>query len=138
MTDYLSEEEREELAADELKRQQLRRENELNDLRLICETEHGRRFIWRLIEQAGVWRTTYTGEALSAAFAEGKRNTGLKVFSDVMEACPDQYLAMGQRGQRGIAMNLFERLMYRRLCNEQPADGGAAPAASEPSPDSCG
>lgn len=28
-------------------------------------------------------------------------------------------------------MNLFERLLYRRLCNEQPADGGAAPAASE-------
>lgn len=30
-------------------------------------------------------------------------------------------------------MNLFERLMYCRLCNEQPGDGGAAPAASEPS-----
>ncbi|EMA3752563.1 peptidase [Salmonella enterica] len=30
-------------------------------------------------------------------------------------------------------MNLFERLLYRRLCNEQSADGGAAPAASEPS-----
>lgn len=30
-------------------------------------------------------------------------------------------------------MNLFERLLYRRLCNEQPADGGAAPAPSEPS-----
>lgn len=29
-------------------------------------------------------------------------------------------------------MNLFERLLYRRLCNEQHADGGAAPAASEP------
>lgn len=29
-------------------------------------------------------------------------------------------------------MNLFELLIYRRLCNEQPADGGAAPAASEP------
>ncbi|WP_221918671.1 peptidase [Klebsiella oxytoca] len=29
-------------------------------------------------------------------------------------------------------MNLFERLLYRRLCNEQPVDGGAAPAASEP------
>lgn len=27
-------------------------------------------------------------------------------------------------------MNLFERLLYRRLCNEQPADGGAAPAAA--------
>lgn len=30
-------------------------------------------------------------------------------------------------------MSLFERLLYRRLCNEQPVDGGAAPAASEPS-----
>ncbi|HGT5940334.1 TPA: peptidase, partial [Escherichia coli] len=30
-------------------------------------------------------------------------------------------------------MNLFERLLYRRLCNEQPVDVGAAPAASEPS-----
>lgn len=30
-------------------------------------------------------------------------------------------------------MTLFERLLHRRFCNEQPADGGAAPAASEPS-----
>ncbi|MES0240587.1 peptidase [Citrobacter cronae] len=29
-------------------------------------------------------------------------------------------------------MNLFERFLHRRLCNEQPADGGAAPAPSEP------
>ncbi|EAA4082896.1 peptidase [Salmonella enterica subsp. salamae] len=28
-------------------------------------------------------------------------------------------------------MNLFDRLLHRRLCNEQPADGGAAPASSE-------
>ncbi|WP_417647858.1 peptidase [Enterobacter hormaechei] len=28
-------------------------------------------------------------------------------------------------------MNLFDRLLHRRLCNEQPADGGAAPAQSE-------
>lgn len=27
-------------------------------------------------------------------------------------------------------MNLFDRLLHRRLCNEQPADGGAAPAAA--------
>lgn len=29
-------------------------------------------------------------------------------------------------------MNLFERLMFSRLCNEQASDGGAAPAAPEP------
>lgn len=28
-------------------------------------------------------------------------------------------------------MNLFDRLLHRRLCNEQPADSGAAPASSE-------
>ena len=32
-------------------------------------------------------------------------------------------------------MNLFERLLYSRLCNEQPVDGGAAPAASAPAGD---
>lgn len=31
-------------------------------------------------------------------------------------------------------MNLFDRLLNRRLCNEQPADGGAAPALSDPAP----
>lgn len=31
-------------------------------------------------------------------------------------------------------MNLFERLLFRRLCNEQGADGGAAPASSAPAP----
>ena len=31
-------------------------------------------------------------------------------------------------------MNLFDRLLNRRLCNEQPDDGGAAPAPSEPAP----
>ncbi|EPV0628789.1 peptidase [Citrobacter koseri] len=31
-------------------------------------------------------------------------------------------------------MNLFERLLYSRLCNEQSVDGGAVPAASEPAP----
>ncbi|HHJ4330242.1 TPA: peptidase [Citrobacter freundii] len=28
-------------------------------------------------------------------------------------------------------MNLFDRLLHHRLCNEQPADGGAAPAPSD-------
>lgn len=59
MTEYLSAEEQEALAEEAAKKQRLRRDNELNDLRLICDTEHGRRFIWRLLEQAGVWRSTY-------------------------------------------------------------------------------
>lgn len=29
-------------------------------------------------------------------------------------------------------MTLFDRLLHRRLCNEQPTDGGAAPAPSAP------
>jgi hypothetical protein len=35
-------------------------------------------------------------------------------------------------------MNLFERLMYRRLCNEQPADGGKQLQQHRTIPDSCG
>lgn len=35
-------------------------------------------------------------------------------------------------------MILFERLLHRRLCNEQPADGGAAPAPSDPAAPAAG
>lgn len=82
------------LAAEQNKKAENQRKNELNDLKLVMETECGRRVIWRLMEQAGVFSSSYTGEALSSAFAEGKRNSGLRLFNEVMQACPDLYLVM--------------------------------------------
>ena len=71
-------------------------------------------------------------DAMAMVFNEGQRNLALELFQRVMAHCPEQYLKMAKEAsEQEVIMNLFERLLYRRLCNEQPVDGGAAPAASE-------
>ena len=59
-------------------------------------------------------------DAMAMAFNEGQRNLALELFQRVMAHCPEQYLKMAKEAsEQGVIMNLFERLLYRRLCNEQ-------------------
>ena len=69
------------------------RERELADLKLVMESTEGRRFIWRLLDRAGVFRTSFTGNSTSF-FNEGQRNMGLIVLADVHEACAERYIQM--------------------------------------------
>lgn len=48
----------------------------------------GRRIVWRQLAACGVFRTTFTGEALSSAFQEGQRAAGLAILARVMEIAP--------------------------------------------------
>jgi hypothetical protein len=49
---------------------------------------------WRLLDQAGVFRTSFNTNAMSMAFADGGRNYGLRMLGMVHALCPDQYPAM--------------------------------------------
>jgi len=69
------------------------RDRELHDLRTLMDTVEGRRFVWRLLERAGVFRTSFTGNS-TTFFNEGQRNMGLIVLADVHEACADKYVVM--------------------------------------------
>lgn len=69
------------------------RDIELADMRKIMATREGRRFVWRLLDRAGVFRTSFTGNS-TTFFNEGMRNMGLMVIGDVMAACADQYVVM--------------------------------------------
>ena len=69
------------------------RDRELDDLRRIMDTDHGRRFIWRLLDRAGLYRTSFTGNS-ETFFREGMRNLGLMVQADIHEACPEKYMLM--------------------------------------------
>lgn len=48
----------------------------------------GRRIVWRQLAACGVFRTTFTGEALSSAYQEGQRAVGLAILARVMEIAP--------------------------------------------------
>lgn len=74
--------------------QERRRRQELSDLEWVMSDGRGRRVVWRLLEQAGVFRLSYTGDALSTAFNEGQRNSGLRLMADCLEAAPEKYTLM--------------------------------------------
>ena len=58
----------------------------------LMSTSFGREWIWDVLSSCHCFATTFNGDALSSAFAEGERNVGLRILSDILVACPDQYI----------------------------------------------
>lgn len=63
------------------------RKRDLSDLRFILETEQGRRFCRRILEEGKVFSSTFTGNS-TTFFLEGQRSLALKLFDDMCEAAP--------------------------------------------------
>lgn len=72
-----------------------RREQEIADFRWLMSDPHGRRFVWRLMSEGGVFYETFVpGDALATAHREGKRVQGLKLLNEVLEVCPEHWVNM--------------------------------------------
>lgn len=77
-------------------REQLRKIHaaaEAQDFQAIAILPEGRRLLRRLMSECGVYQTSFTGEALSAAHKEGKRVIGLWVLEQ-FNSCPDLYIQL--------------------------------------------
>lgn len=75
-------------------RERLAREAEESDVKWLMSNKRGRRVVWRLLDQAGVFRSSFNTNAMSMAFAEGNRNYGLRMLAMIHALCPEQYPAM--------------------------------------------
>lgn len=64
-----------------------------NDLRAVMGTAEGRRFMWALLGECGLFRSSYHPSAL-IHFNEGQRSIGLSLLGRVTTECPDLYLTM--------------------------------------------
>jgi len=65
---------------------------ELNDIRKVLSIVEGRRFIWRILSMAGVFCASYVSkDSNHTAFNEGKRDIGIGLLQDLMEAKPEAY-----------------------------------------------
>lgn len=73
--------------------QRLARAVEVEDFKWLMGNKQGRRFVWRLLEKAGVFRTTFRLNN-EMAFLEGMRNMGLILMADISEICPEKYHIM--------------------------------------------
>ena len=77
------------------------RDTELEDWRLLLSKQWGRRLVWRILDQTGLYRTSFTGNS-TTFFNEGQRNIGLWLVDEVSMADEDQYLlAIKENNKRG-------------------------------------
>ncbi len=74
------------------------RKQELNDVYNILAIPSGRRWVWRVLSDCGVFKSSFTGNS-TTFFNEGRRDIGLRILADVMEANPDAYVQMAKGAQ---------------------------------------
>ncbi len=92
--DPLDTEEQELAAANADAMRKLAQQQQDEDFRWLMSDQRGRRIVWRLLSDAGVFHTSFNPEALTMAFKEGQRTAGLQLLAQVHRLCPDLYTTM--------------------------------------------
>jgi hypothetical protein len=67
--------------------------SEADDIKWLMSGKRGRRVMWRLLDRAGVFRSSFTGNS-ETFFREGQRNIGLAYMAQVHEFSPETYQSM--------------------------------------------
>ena len=70
------------------------RSDQDEDLRWLVNDKRGRRIMWRLLSEAGVYRQSYLGSTEEMVFREGQRSIGLLLLDDINRLAPERYHAM--------------------------------------------
>lgn len=80
--------------ADKDVRDKLQRETEDGDIKWLMGSKRGRRIVWRLLDQSGVFRLSFNTNAMQMAFAEGNRNFGNRTLALIHAQTPELYSVM--------------------------------------------
>lgn len=69
---------------------------ELEDIKTVMSSEAGRRFMFRVLDRTGLYRTSYNPERpdSNTTFNEGGRNVGLFLTAEIQEAAPASFMKM--------------------------------------------
>lgn len=76
------------------KRDARKRDRELSDIRWIISSPEGRRFYWRILSDAGVFRSSFSGDSNITMYNEGRRTIGLDLLGDLLSAKPSAFSQM--------------------------------------------
>lgn len=81
----------------------LARESEEADTKWLMSSKRGRRIVWRLLDQAGVFRSSFNPTAMVMAFNEGNRNFGNRTLALIHQCCSELYPQMMKEHTNGDA-----------------------------------
>jgi hypothetical protein len=79
------------------------------DLRHALSTVEGRRFFWRLLEQAGLYSPSYAEKAEATAYNEGRRSIAIALLQEAQRVAPERYLQALREQQDAVAQETRER-----------------------------
>lgn len=65
-----------------------------NTWKELTSTYAGRRGLWRVLEECGVFATSFSADPYEMAFREGKRNIGLWLIQELSSINPDLFVQM--------------------------------------------
>ena len=71
-----------------------------DDIKWLMGSKRGRRIVNRLLQDAGVFRISFSTNALQMSFNEGNRNSGLKLLAAISEYCPNRYIEMTEEAKQ--------------------------------------
>lgn len=69
------------------------------DFRWLMADPRGRRFMWALIGECGVFSPVFNTHGGVMNFQEGRRDTGLRLLNRINTLCPQQYAVMAAENQ---------------------------------------
>ena len=72
----------------------LAKDTEEDDFKWLMSSKRGRRYVWRLLERAGVFRPSFNTNSMAMAFAEGNKNEGFRTLGLIHSLCPELYSVM--------------------------------------------
>lgn len=78
----------------------LEQEQREADLHWLMDNAAGRRFVWRMLGETGLYQTSFAADPVVMGFNEGRRDVGRRLLSDVTTHEPDKYLTMIQEAQQ--------------------------------------
>lgn len=67
---------------------------EKSDIKWLMSSKNGRRVAWRILEQTGVFRSSFSPTAMVMSFNEGNRNQGSRLLDSILQHCPEQFPPM--------------------------------------------
>lgn len=70
------------------------KDTEESDFKWLMKSKRGRRIVWRVLDQCGVFRMSFNTNAMQMSFNEGNRNTGNRLLSMITNTAPDDFVLM--------------------------------------------
>lgn len=78
----------------ERERAEARREQQKADIKWLMAHAAGRRFVSRLLEESGAFRTSFHTSGSTMAFNEGRKHIGYFLTGELLEIVPDAYIRL--------------------------------------------